>query len=70
MDHRTRMNRIRSLTAVYRSRHENRVIAALSCMCAVLLGGLGLILSGKMSPGLFMVQQNYGAVLLRGSQKP
>ena len=56
--------------AVYRSRHENRVIAALSCMCAVLLGGLGLILSGKMSPGLFMVQQNYGAVLLRGSQKP
>ena len=70
MDHSTRMNRIRSLTAVYRSRHENRVIAALSCMCAVLLGGLGLILSGKMSPGLFMVQQNYGAVLLRGSQKP
>ena len=70
MDYRMRMNRIRSLTAVYRRRHENRAIAVLSCICAALFGGVGFLLSGKMSPGVFVVQRNYGAVLLQGSQEP
>lgn len=70
MDHRTRMNRINRLISVYRRRRDKSVIITLSCVCAVLCGGLGVMLYEEMGPGEFMVQEKYGAVLLHGSQSP
>lgn len=70
MDHRTRMNRINRLISVYRRKRDKSVMVTLSCVCAVLCGGLGIMLYGEMGPGEFIVQENYGAVLLSGSQSP
>ena len=68
MDHRTRMSRIRAAVRAERGRREKRAIAGLSCICAMLCAAVSVLIRQEMGPGDFIVQESYGAVLLRGSQ--
>lgn len=68
MDHRTRMSRIRAAVRAERGRREKRAITGLSCICAMLCAAVSVLIRQEMGPGDFIVQESYGAVLLRGSQ--
>ena len=65
MDHRTRMSRIRAAVRAERGRREKRAIAGLSCICAMLCAAVSVLIRQEMGPGDFIVQESYGAVLLR-----
>ena len=61
----TRVREIRSRTRQYRRRHETRLFSFLTVCSLFLLSGIGVLFKSVETPGVAVVANGYGAVLLR-----
>lgn len=61
----TRVREIHRKTRQHRRRHENRVLSSLAAFSLFLLAGIGVLFRSVQTPGIPVVANGYGGVLLR-----
>ena len=62
----TRMREIRCRTRQCRERQETRLLSCLTMCSLFLLAGIGVLFRSVQTPGIVLIVNGYGAVLLRG----